>query len=393
MRVNAPPLTGNVAPRVSWWCLPALTVAACAAGGADRLARTLSWRRLMWACFAGALVWSAVLAAWDGLAGFTRAPGSEVDYLAALPAIDGVAPFLRSLITETRSWPTHVQAHPPGMVLLLLGFRSLGLATPAWVAALEHIAGAASVPALLTATRELVGERAARAAAPFIVFSSIALWWSSGDAVFLGVGAWAVALCVLATGRRGRRSVALAMWGGVLWAISVFLSYGIVLLAIVPTVVAWRRGRMRVLAQTCVPVAIAMGLAAMGGFWWFDGLAATREAYALSLARVRPYPYFVVANLAAAAVAVGPAVWVGLTRLRRDGAMVLAGGAFVAIVLADVSGLSKGEVERIWLPFLPWLVVAAAAAFAETSPAARRGWLGVQLAWALLVQALLMSPW
>ena len=89
----------------------------------------------------------------------------------------------------------------------------------------------------------------------------------------------------------------------------------------------------------------------------------------------------------------GPAVWVGLTRLRRDGAMVLAGGAFVAIVLADVSGLSKGEVERIWLPFLPWLVVAAAAAFAETSPAARRGWLGVQLAWALLVQALVMSPW
>ena len=393
MRVNAPPLTGNVDPRVSWWCLPTLTVAACAAGGADRLARALSWRRLMWACFAGALVWSAALAAWDGADGFTGSSGSAVDYLAALPAIDGVGSFLRSLITETRSWPTHVQAHPPGMVLLLLGLRPLGLATPAWVAALEHVAGAASVPALLLATREVAGERAARAAAPFLVFSSIAIWWSSGDAVFLGMGAWAVALCVLATGRRGRRSVVLALSGGALWAVSVFLSYGIVLLGSVPAVVAWRRGRVRVLGLACAPVAVAVGLAAMGGFWWFDGLAATREAYALSLARVRPYHYFVVANLAAAAVAVGPAVWVGLTRVRRRGTWMIAGGALIAIGLADLSGLSKGEVERIWLPFLPWLVVAAAAAYVDASPAARRGWLGVQLAWTVLVQALVMSPW
>lgn len=393
MRVNAPPLTGNIAPRVSWWCLPALTAAACAAGGADRLARTLSWRRLMWASFAGALVWSAALAAWDGAAGFTRSSGSAVDYLAAVPRIDGIGSFLRALITETRSWPTHVQAHPPGLVLLLLGLRPLGLATPAWVAALEHVVGAASVPALLLGTREVVDERAARTAAPFLVFSSVAIWWSSGDAMFLGVGAWAVALCVLATGRRGRRSVMLALSGGALWAGSVFLSYGIVLLASVPAVVAWRRGRVRVLGLACVPVAVAVGLVALGGFWWFDGLAATREAYALSLARVRPYPYFVVANLAAAAVAVGPAVWVGLTRLRRGGMWMLAGGALVAIVLADLSGLSKAEVERIWLPFLPWLVAGAGAAFAEASHFARRGWLGAQLAWALLVQALVMSPW
>ena len=185
----------------------------------------------------------------------------------------------------------------------------------------------------------------------------------------------------------------LALSGGALWAVSVFLSYGIVLLASVPAVVAWRRGRVRVLGLACAPVAVAVGLAAVGGFWWFDGLDATREAYALSLARVRPYPYFVVANIAAAAIAVGPAVWVGLTRLRSGEAWMLAGGALVAIVLADLSGLSKAEVERIWLPFLPWLVAGAVAAFAESSPAARRGWLGVQLAWALLVQALVMSPW
>ena len=100
-----------------------------------------------------------------------------------------------------------------------------------------------------------------------------------------------------------------------------------------------------------------------------------------------------VANLAAVAVALGPAVWVGMARLRAPGPWLLAGGAIAAIVLADLSGLSKAEVERIWLPFLPWIVVAGGAAFAGASARARRGWLGAQLGWALLVQALVVAPW
>jgi hypothetical protein len=392
MRVNAPPLTGNVDPRLSWWSLPSLAVAAGALGGADRVARSLPWRRLMWATFAGAVGWSAALAAWDAGAGFTRSASSAVDYLAALPSIGDVGSFLRSLVAETSSWPAHVQAHPPGMVLLLLGMRPLGLATPAWLAALEHLAGAASVPAVLLACREVAGERVARSAAPFLVFSSIAITWSSADAVFLGVGSWAVASCVLATGRTGSWSDLLALAGGTIWAIAMFLSYGIVLLALVPAVVAWRRRRLRVLGVAALPVAVALGLAALIGFSWLDGLAATRAAYAQSLARVRPYSYFLFANLAAVAVCVGPAVWAGLAR-RRSAARLLAGGALAAIALADLSGLSKAEVERIWLPFLPWVVVAAGGALADASRGSRRAWLGAQLGWALLVQAIVLSPW
>jgi hypothetical protein len=41
--------------------------------------------------------------------------------------------------------------------------------------------------------------------------------------------------------------------------------------------------------------------------------------------------------------------------------MLLAGAAVAAVVVADLSGLSKGEVERIWLPFAPWVTTAAAA--------------------------------
>ena len=87
------------------------------------------------------------------------------------------------------------------------------------------------------------------------------------------------------------------------------------------------------------------------------------------------------------------AVWVGLSRLRDRGSWLLVAPALAAVVIADVSGFSKGEVERIWLPFLPWLVVGAGASFADRPAAARRGWLGLQLGWALLVQAIVVSPW
>jgi methylthioxylose transferase len=144
---------------------------------------------------------------------------------------------------------------------------------------------------------------------------------------------------------------------------------------------------------TALPVVAAVGFAAAGGFWWIDGLGATREAYAQSLARVRPYPYFLMANIAAVAIVVGPAVWVGLSRLRDRRMMVMAAGALIAIAIADLSGLSKAEVERIWLPFLPWVVVVAAAAFSRSSDRGRRAWLAGQAAWALAVQWLVLAPW
>ena len=72
-------------------------------------------------------------------------------------------------------------------------------------------------------------------------------------------------------------------------------------------------------------------------------LTSTKDAYDRNLARVRPYGYFVVANLAAFAVAVGPATAVALARLRSRATWVLVGGGLAAVVAADVSGLSLAE--------------------------------------------------
>ena len=59
------------------------------------------------------------------------------------------------------------------------------------------------------------------------------------------------------------------------------------------------------------------------------------------------------------------------------------------VLLADVSQMSRAEVERIWLPFVPWVTVAVA-----LLPQGWRRWgLGLQIVTALLLQHLLASSW
>jgi hypothetical protein len=59
------------------------------------------------------------------------------------------------------------------------------------------------------------------------------------------------------------------------------------------------------------------------------------------------------------------------------------------VVAADLSQMSRAEVERIWLPFVPWLLVGCAL----LPESWRRRGLVVQVVVALLVQHLLATGW
>ena len=128
------------------------------------------------------------------------------------------------------------------------------------------------------------------------------------------------------------------------------------------------------------------------GYWWLDGFAAAREQYLGSVASTRPYGFFLFSDLAAFALALGPAAAVALARLRDRRLWLLVGGGLAAVALADLSGMSKGEVERIWLPFLPWVMLAARGA-------ARRGFalsgalLAAQAALAIVVEVTVATGW
>jgi hypothetical protein len=69
--------------------------------------------------------------------------------------------------------------------------------------------------------------------------------------------------------------------------------------------------------------------------------------------------------------------------------LLLVGAAAAAVAVADLSRMSKAEVERIWLPFVPWLLLSTAILPERW----RRTGIGVQVGVALLVQHLLYTSW
>jgi methylthioxylose transferase len=129
------------------------------------------------------------------------------------------------------------------------------------------------------------------------------------------------------------------------------------------------------------------------GFWWFDGVQATHEQYYLGSATSRPFSYFVVANLAAAFIAVGVVTVSGLGLLRDKRIWLLVGGSVLAVLISHMSRYTKAEVERIWLLFYPWIAIAGGALIVRS-----RRWFGaiavsVQASSAIVLQAALLSKW
>ena len=112
--------------------------------------------------------------------------------------------------------------------------------------------------------------------------------------------------------------------------------------------------------------------------------------------RTGPTSYWWWGNLAALVVCAGPLLGAGLARhLRRARAdrVVAAAGRrrrSLMVALADASGMSKAEVERIWLPFVPWLTLSLRAA---ARPLAAVGAGGSRWSAALVVQHLLYTTW
>ncbi len=391
--MNAPPLLGYVDPLLSPRLLIPIAVAVASVRFAPALAMRLGWLRLLAASMGGIVVWATALALVEGTAGISAPLTSPHEYLAVVGQISSPGDFLTHFTERIGGYATHIRGHPPGMALIVWGLAGIGLGGP-WPASVLIVLVAASMaPAALIAVRETAGEKTARRAAPFLVIAPAAIWIAvSADALYAGVGAWAVALLVVAIHRRGAHSDLAALAGGLLFGIALFLSYGLILLGLVPLAIAVAARRVRPLAIASVGLAVVVAAFLAAGFWWIDGLQATRGEYLFRSAAVsRPYGYFLFADLAALALAVGPATFVALARLRDRRLLVLVAGGLAAVALADLSGMSKGEVERIWLPFMPWLLVAGAGLWRP--PGSVRGWLTAQAACAIAIETLVRTPW
>jgi methylthioxylose transferase len=385
--VLAPPLFGRFQLRITPATFLALSVGCTIVWFGPRFAARVPWPRLLLLTTCAGAAWALSLALVDAVHALTGPLAGTHDYLANVQGIESPASWLASFADQIESLSLHAQGHPPGMILIFWALAWLGFGGTAWATVLVVSVGVSASAPTLIVVRAMAGEAGARNLAPFLALTPAAVWIvTSADALFMGVSAWGLAL--LAVGAR-RESDPLVFVGGVLLGLSLFLTYGAVGLAPVAFVVLLATGYRRGLLFAPLGVLAVAGLFLASGFWWFDGFSSTVARYEVGVASERPFAFFVVANLAAFALALGPAVAAGLGRFRRSPTAALTGAALLAVFAADLSGLSKGEVERIWLIFVPW-VLATCATF-ELSRA--RGMLALQGIAALAIQSGVRTPW
>jgi methylthioxylose transferase len=390
MKVFAPPIFGRFEFGPSWRVVLPVALAVLIVCFGHRAAGFLSWAALLGTAAVAALVWTTGLALVDGPSGITEPLERPVDYLANLPLATGLGNFLEGYARDLDTYSLHAQGHPPGALMFFWALDWIGLSGPGPAAAVILVAAASMVPAVLLSVGEVAGEDLARRAAPFLVLTPAAVWIAtSADALFMAAGAWGIALMTLAVKRTGSKSDILALASGGVLGAGLFMSYGLVPLGLVVIALGIGLRRIRPLLMGGSALVLVAATFAASGFWWFDGLNATLERYDLGVAQRRPSVYFLVANLAALSLALGPAVLAGLARLRHRGLWLLCGGALAAVALSDISGFTKGEVERIWLPFVPWLTIAVV----SLPAAGHRFLLAAQSGVALAIQIGVRTPW
>jgi hypothetical protein len=394
-------LTGAIDPLLTARVLLPVAVAGAVVLWGPALARRLRWPWLLAGSAVGVAGWAVALALTSGWGRLAEPMASKHEYLADVGRVHGfgslVSTFLDSVPVGSRGqWATHVAGHPPGALLSFALLHGVGLGGAGWAAVLCIAGGAAAVPAVLVSVRAVADEAAARRVAPFAVLAPTAVWVAtSADAYFAGVAAWGIALLALAA---RRNSPLRALAGGLLLGLSLFLSFGLAaagLLALAVVLVQARAlgsvGVARVLGAAAVGVVVVFAVFALGGYWWLDGIAVDAQRVKDGAAyadRILHLHYFYAANAAAALMAAGPAVVAGLAGLRGR-LLVLPAAAVVAMAVSDASGLVLGETERIWLPFVVWMLPATA----TVPPRSQRFWLAASALLAIAVEVVVRSPW
>ncbi|BBZ45945.1 hypothetical protein [Mycobacterium parmense] len=401
------PIFGAWEVHASWGTGPAILIAVAAVLWGPALAQRVSWRVLTLGTWATACAWAFALAMIDGWQrGFAGRLTTRDEYLSAVPGVTDIPAALRTfagriLDFQPNSWTTHVSGHPPGALLTFVWLDRIGLHGGAWAGLLCLLVGTSAAAAVLVGVRALSDEQTARRVAPFVAVAPTAIWVAvSADGYFAGVTAWGIALLAVAVHRPVRSPALVAAGAGLLLGWGVFLSYGLILMGLPALAVLVSAGNGRAALRALVPAALtALAVAAafaVAGFSWFDGYNLVQQRYWQGIAKDRPFAYWWWANLACVVCAIGLGSVAGISAMfdmpalrRRSGFHLVLWAMLAAIVAADLSMLSKAEVERIWLPFTIWLTAAPALLPVRS----HRMWLALNAAGALLINTIMVTHW
>jgi len=397
VRVHWPPLHADWMPRFGPMSLVAIAVGLVLWVAMPSLCAKLSWPTFLFTAYAATWSWIMALAYVDGPDGLRRVFDRSGEYVYDAQRVNSIPAMLRTFVDRipmesADHWHTHVAGHPPGTLLFFVVLDRLGLTSHLWIGIVVVSIGATATVAAILALRVMGTERLARTAAPWLVLAPSAVWMGvNGDALFTAVAAWGLCLLAIA-GKTFRRVPAVA--AGLLLGLCVYLSYGLVLLAVPALAVLWICRNWRPLPWAIGGALVVTAAFTLAGFSWWEAYPVLVDRYYDGIASERPYDYWVWANLAAWTFTVGLATWAAFPSIpgevkRRSPLAILAGACLIAIVIADLSGMSKAEVERIWLPFTLWIAVLPAL----LTRAWQRPLLLSQVILALVVQHLVLTRW
>ncbi|WP_246195453.1 hypothetical protein [Halopolyspora algeriensis] len=399
--LDFPPLFASWAPHTGPGTIPAILLALTVVLGGPAVAARLRWAPLLVVTYLTTLAWTVAMTLIDGWRhGVLDKLAGNKNYLAEIDRVDSVpvmlSNFTDNILLGPGSWAVHVAGHPPGALLVYVWMDRIGLGGVVAGAALCVLVGATVGVGIGATLRALGEEHVARKVLPFTVLMPGVVWVGvSTDGLFAGVLASGVALLACGTTRRGILGDLAALAGGLLLGLTLYLSYGLVLAGLLPLAVLALTRRLRPSLAAVLGVLTVAGLFTAAGFRWWEGYELLTVRYYQGIASDRPYSYFVWANLACLVLATGPAVLAGLRRLAAAprslaiGARLLTSATVLAVAIADLSGMSKAEVERIWLPFSLWLVLPCALLPQRQV----KWWLAAQALLALLINHLLRTRW
>jgi hypothetical protein len=357
----------------------------------------LRWPVLLAAAWAASLAWSLALALVDGAAGLTRSLENTDNYQPDVAAVgDHVFAYIHRFTSDAAQHSNAARGHPPGPVLLLWLLHKIGLNQEIYLALVICGLGALIAPLTMVAVRGVCGELAARRYAPVLVLATYAVWVAvSVDATVAVLGAAMMAMGVHASARTGWRAGLWALGCGITLGVAALFSYAAPWLGLSVVCVYFARRRALLNVATGVGALIPVWLAHRAGFDWIDGLLVARADYAARIEPNRSAVWWGGISLVVLLLAAGPPLIRSARRYRNTPGWPFLVGAGVAVAFSVLFGLSRGGAEAAWLPFFPWLTVAAVAPTTQGGkiPPSPLLLVGVGAVTAIVIEAVLATPW
>jgi hypothetical protein len=377
---------------------PAWAVTVLISAGRGRFERA-PWGQVTVAAWGATVIWAVSLALVNGAAGFTRPLQAPSNYLSDVPGIgDSVRTFLRTFTADAPRYSIATRGHPPGPVLLLYGLQRVGLTDGLTLGLLITALGALLTPLVMIAVRGVCGESAARRYAPVLILAPYAVWMAvSVDVLVAVLGAAMVAMGVVASQptRRGWRAGGWALACGITLGLAALFSYAAAWLGLSAVCLYFARRRAALNVATGLGALLPVMVAQWAGFDWISGLLVARADFAARIEPNRPALWWGGISLVALVLATGPPIVRSARRYRNTPGWPFLVGAGVAVAFSVLFGLARGGAEVAWLPFFPWLTVAAVAPTTQAGriPRTPLALVAVGALTAIVVEAVLAIPY